>query len=638
MPKPSLPDLFRSSIDAIIPEAGRSEPRLWVRRLIIWSERGQVVRDISLRPGLNIVWSPDADADGNPMGHGGGKTSFCRLLRYCLGEDSFGTIDQRQLIANAMPDAHVGAEIILDGNPWVVVRPIGNPRGRHLAQKGGNLDAAFSDDMPNTTMSPLRQAIAEAIMPEATPHMPIGSSADDAWEAALAWISRDQECRLLDILEWRAAETQSRSPSRAMSKADRLVVVRLLINALQPTEIEASRRAQSHRRAAEEADKKKTRVEATRADVARGLAAAFGGDPEDSDSPELWSRTAGAAAQAEGTAADPDLGQKLKDTQEAVTEKDSEIRKAENRLSSIEGEQAGLVAQLKTLAEVLPKREMLLSDAENPKCHACGQPISAHSEAFIAERMAERDVLLKQKNDAFGQQQSLKSEQNSLNYDVTAARQELERRKTKLAELTVASDRLASARGYVTLTANYRAFGAEIARLDAQAKADLEKASKAAREADDLRKASQNVVKRLSEHFDTVIRVIIPDNAHGEVVLSEGGIQPSVRLHGNLTTAAVDSLKVVAFDLAALILSIEGKTQLPGFWLHDSPREADLGLPLYHRLFDLVRTLEGLTTAPLFQYIITTTTRPPTDLQVAPWLVLQLSSAPAEMRLFERDL
>jgi hypothetical protein len=173
LPKPPLPDLFRSSIDAIIPEAGRSEPRLWVRRLIIWSERGQVVRDISLRPGLNIVWSPDADADGNPMGHGGGKTSFCRLLRYCLGEDSFGTIDQRQLIANAMPDAHVGAEIMLDGNHWVVVRPIGNPRGRHLAQRGGNLDTAFSDDMPNTTMSPLRQAIAEAIMPEATPHMPM---------------------------------------------------------------------------------------------------------------------------------------------------------------------------------------------------------------------------------------------------------------------------------------------------------------------------------------------------------------------------------------------------------------------------------------------------------------------------------
>lgn len=638
MPKPPPPELFRSSIDAIIPKAGRSEPRLWVRRLIIWSERGHVVRDIPLRRGLNIVWSPDADTDGNPMGHGGGKTSFCRLLRYCLGEDSFGTIDQRQLIASAMPDAHVGAEIMLDGEPWVVVRPIGNPRGRHFVQKGGNLDTAFSEDMPNTTMSPLRQAVAEAIMPEATPHMPIGSSADDAWEAALAWISRDQECRLLDILEWRAAETQSRSPSRAMSKADRLGVVRLLINALQPAEIDASRRAQGHRRAAEGAEKKKSRVEATRADVAHGLAAAFGGDPQESASLEFWSRTATTAAQAEEATADPDLERKLEAAEQAVTEKDAEIRKAENRLSSIEGELAGLVGQLKTLAEVLPKREMLLKDATDPKCPTCGQSVSSHSQAFIADRLAEREALTKRKGDAENQKAALETEQDARRYDVAAARQELERRTAKVAELKSALARLASARGYVTLTTSYRSYDVEIARLDAEAKRELENASKASREADEFRRASQSVVKRLSEHFDAVIRFLIPDGARGDVVLSDGGIQPSVRLHGNLTTAAVDSLKVVAFDLAALILSVEGKTQLPGFWLHDSPREADLGLPLYHRLFELVRRLEGLTTAPLFQYIITTTTKPPTELQTTPWLILQLSSAPAEMRLFERDL
>lgn len=143
MPAPSLPDLFAASLGAITPTAGRDGPRLWVRRLIIWSEPGEVIRDISLRPGLNIIWSPDADADGNRMGHGGGKTSLCRLIRYCLGEDSFGSHDQRQLIGTALPNANVGAEGILDGQLWIVVRPIGNPRGRHLAQIGGVLDTAF---------------------------------------------------------------------------------------------------------------------------------------------------------------------------------------------------------------------------------------------------------------------------------------------------------------------------------------------------------------------------------------------------------------------------------------------------------------------------------------------------------------
>ena len=95
---------------------------------------------------------------------------------------------------------------------------------------------------------------------------------------------------------------------------------------------------------------------------------------------------------------------------------------------------------------------------------------------------------------------------------------------------------------------------------------------------------------------------------------------------------------MVAFDLATLLLTMEGKTELPGFWLHDSPREADLGLVLYHRLFELAHWLEGRTDTPQFQYIVTTTTAPPERLRGSPWQILELSSAPAEMRLFERDL
>ena len=115
MPNPPQPDLFAASLDGFVP-LNANGPRLWVRRLVIWEKRDAApIRDIPLRTGLNIVWSPDGDAAGSPMGHGGGKTSFCRLIRYCLGEESFGTDAQRQRIANAMPDAHVGAEVMLDG-------------------------------------------------------------------------------------------------------------------------------------------------------------------------------------------------------------------------------------------------------------------------------------------------------------------------------------------------------------------------------------------------------------------------------------------------------------------------------------------------------------------------------------------
>ena len=94
---PRQPDLFGPVAPEIRPAAGRSEPRLWVRRLAIWSAPGVLLREIRLRPGLNVLWAPDpADQGGvtesvSGVGHGSGKTLFCRLLRYCLGEDRFGS-------------------------------------------------------------------------------------------------------------------------------------------------------------------------------------------------------------------------------------------------------------------------------------------------------------------------------------------------------------------------------------------------------------------------------------------------------------------------------------------------------------------------------------------------------------------
>jgi hypothetical protein len=120
------------------PEPGRMEPRFWVRRLVIWEKPGMLLREIALRPGLNIVWSPDpADRGQSPesesaLGHGSGKTLFCRLLRYVLGEDRFSPDDQRFLIAQAYPEGMVGAEVMIGGTQWAVMRPIGGGR-QHFA-------------------------------------------------------------------------------------------------------------------------------------------------------------------------------------------------------------------------------------------------------------------------------------------------------------------------------------------------------------------------------------------------------------------------------------------------------------------------------------------------------------------------
>lgn len=119
--------------------------------------------------------------------------------------------------------------------------------------------------------------------------------------------------------------------------------------------------------------------------------------------------------------------------------------------------------------------------------------------------------------------------------------------------------------------------------------------------------------------------------------LDGNDIRLSVELGGERSTAAIDSLKVIAFDLAAMCMSIEGRAHQPAFLIHDSPREADLGLSIFHRLFGVVREIEQMGATPMFQYIITTTTSPPSPLRGDMSLATVLGGRTAE-RLLGRDL
>ena len=152
-----------------------------------------------------------------------------------------------------------------------------------------------------------------------------------------------------------------------------------------------------------------------------------------------------------------------------------------------------------------------------------------------------------------------------------------------------------------------------------------------------LRDAQAKVFNGLSSFFNSIIRALIDKEAVGRISLDGNGLKASVELGGERSTAAIESLKVIAFDLATMCMSIEGRTHLPAFFIHDSPREADLGLSVYQQLFRLVHGLEELADQPLFQYIVTTTTSPPEELRQEPWLIEALGGA-SEERLMKRNL
>jgi hypothetical protein len=154
------------------------------------------------------------------------------------------------------------------------------------------------------------------------------------------------------------------------------------------------------------------------------------------------------------------------------------------------------------------------------------------------------------------------------------------------------------------------------------------------------RQRASQAIQHLEERYRGVMHAWLPEGVDGSVKLDGKGLKVFAQFsdRGEVSTAALDSLKILAFDLAVLHLATEEKADLPAFLIHDSPREADLDSVLYARLFELVYQWENETETPCFQYIITTTSAPPKELQNEKFVKLNMSSTPAKERLFGRDL
>lgn len=87
-------------------------------------------------------------------------------------------------------------------------------------------------------------------------------------------------------------------------------------------------------------------------------------------------------------------------------------------------------------------------------------------------------------------------------------------------------------------------------------------------------------------------------------------------------------------DDSTIIRDISARPGLNVVWSPDSAGEADLGRSLYSAVCRFAQSLEDVGPAPLFQYVITTTTEPPVRYRQTPWLRLQLQGVPEDERLF----
>ena len=654
-------ELFPKAEVTIRLDGSRGEPRLWVRRIVLWEKPGEIIREIRLRRGLNIIWSPDPGAKQAELGldagsgHGAGKTLFCRLLRYCLGEDTFSNDEQRRSIVELLPAGLVGAEVVIDGKPWAVIRPIGQTR-KHMAREGATLEELAPMKEPGGSIEPLLDALRSQLFPKDVDGYLPSESQNAAWLFALAWLSRDQECRFDHILDWRHKRADSGSLAVSPTKEQLLIVVRAFLGIIEQEEMrlksERVNLSETKRSLERDVAYHQRQSEQLRAGLVQALAVdaetEVGGElgaglfrekaesklkgSERQDNPEDIASLASHRKEREG------LLKEMAVLESEIKKFDSTKQIHDEQLKVIRGERSNLdAAALKAqLGPVCPVCSVPIDEALADGCSLSHHSWDPGSVSDEKQKLATQTAA---HNEAISRIRALIAEHTT----------QLEKFRRQEAKLTAEIDELVnkvedarnrrrqqwfSAKQLVEQVSALERASASIAAakksLDGLAGRDNELANLEAK----LRNRHNDTLSRMEELFSYVCKGLLGNRVRASLALSGQGLQADVEVGG----MAMESLKAIGFDLAALLMSIEGHSMLPAFLVHDSPREADLGEAIYHRLFRLVRSFERLGDDPPFQYIITTTSRPPDDFCQMPFLAAELQGSKAEERLLRRDL
>lgn len=650
------PDFFQpEEIKFTLPE-GQQGPRLWVRRVALWQDAATPLRDIPLRPGVNIIWSPDLSTNGKgATPHGSGKSTFCRLIRYCLGERHFSNDEQRPLMQHKLPNGFVGAEIIIDGDCWVVTRPIGmNLPSR--AVRADRIEETFDQLLIGTDPPTIAPVISDRFCASYRDQVPDNLRPEQVWDVLLAWLARDQECRLDDVFDWRSKRSGSGSPAQELSYESKLTVVRLAIGALSAAETSAAADARTLTRERDGLRQQLGHLDWFQnqrfGELCEGLSYPKDRDPaEETVRRELIDRAneelakATGAKHTKGSAPSAELQIKRRALQTERTRISDQRAEAQALLNSLpaqiaatRSEQGFEQARLET--GVIVRCTICHVSIDEVKAKGCGVSLERCDLDEVRTRLAraERQVA------EFEQQRGdLPSAISKLEAEISRLDREISQIDDKFAklegQLTETNTRVANARelvreatwfdrqlnGRQTIVRRLEAIDTRLEVLRDSMRRERERASAA--------------IGDLEIVFKQLISSLMPRGCSGKIQLDGNGLHPEILLERGvgLSTAAVESFKIVAFDLAALILSVNGKARMPAFLIHDSPREADLDAGIYANLFDFVLGLEDQPDPTPFQYIVTTTTAPSDTARDHEAMRLELSSTPPEARLFAMD-
>lgn len=632
---------FDDTDDRLEPDAERTEPVVWLRKLVILRSvqaAEDPIRVVELRRGLNIIGTEQPRADDGPVGHDVGKTLFTRLVRYCLGEPTFARDRVRKAIANAVPEGFVLAEVVVSGRCWVVARPIGEGRPHEAwCIMGDDWRSAVMDQDACLKWSQFQEAIAESTVAQLSETLLPHASRPVRWQDLLAWLSRDQYCRYRDPLEWRNAATESGTTE--LHAEDASILIRLVMDLLDEEERTL---IDLHKQLLDEKARKSSEVVALTEDIARTRRFLDQRLRIDDDllTDDLFAAYAKRRAtrrqrriesqirELDQTTGLASLREDLEGARDTTTRLQQEIdtRKTDREMAEAElanHQSASRDSYLQSLADL---------------AHPCTLPIGEcplkGDDSASAEENPLRSWLIQQKTaDIQRLDQEIASLEERLSSAVVRFR-EVKARCDEAEREFVKRQRVLSAQAarIQVMVTEANGYLRSVARLG-EMNRDLVKNERRVTQSRDSQRAAREQIARkhrvLNGHFNHVVKRLLGASADGRIEISMKGIrlvtddQKSSHGEAMATSGTVHSL-----DMACLRASIAGLGSLPRFLIHDSPREGDLEPHIYARLFSLAVELESSfgSAEPSFQYIIATTTPPPKQIAKSPYLRLVLDA------------
>jgi hypothetical protein len=638
----------------ITPDPEIREPFLWFQNLHLLHRLGagdtdeNRIRSFTLRRGLNILWAEPEDPETSAglygdgfAGHATGKTLFCRILRHLLGERNYGTEELEEHVKDTFQELWAVATIRLNGKSWLVGRPLAGPGG-DFAIEDGRVEAVFAAVPSFTGYKKFTDALeSECGTPLAKMHPA------EAWRNLLPWIARDQEARFSTITAWRDSSSEADNPRTSV--AAQHLILRAVLGLLHPDEFDM--RA--------EISYKEENIKGWNAAVPLKQSAA-------SRDIKAVLRTLKSVPRLEVELIDLEAAKAKVTSQREIRQEalahfqkqpeSDEVVAARKALQDALTAQATAKARIKTLEEEIPKLDeqaknslllvvrikkkglrdpkrvaekfcpnSYLKAVERECVNASPDDVEA-SMVEISELEEQAQELADSLQAKRNEKARLESQEDQLTAAVTQKRAELAATigrfpspalaiEREITFLEVAEEELdtaiASAKALEEVNDNIQHAQKQITELKGKL--------------NHLKSEAEKKLRSFSDLFGDIIRAVLGGSITASADLTERGIQMRVRRSSReLGGAAVESVKTIAFDLAAVLQAIEGNCAHPRFLIHDGPREADMARVIYERFFLYARRIEDSLPPEeaTFQYILTTTTHPPSDMQEgSKWLL-----------------